>query len=170
MKFAGRATSLDSFLKAYETSEAKRFFAYECIDHLEHLENSELPPYGAFYSRRRSSNRLPAKYTDFVNLLKSGLSSRQAVVNLKLSKPSPIGIESYQYLQQLWKQEQMGSFKDILDCYNNKVFVPILEAMQKFIAFYHDKDIDSLKLVCTLPNLVKMCLLKSADAKRYPFT
>ena len=38
------------------------------------------------------------------------------------------------------------------------------------IAFYHDKDIDMLKLGCTLPNLADICLHKSSDAKFYPFT
>ena len=38
------------------------------------------------------------------------------------------------------------------------------------IAFYHDKDIDMLKLGCTLPNLANICLHKSTDAKIYPFT
>ena len=48
--------------------------------------------------------------------------------------------------------------------------MPTLEAMQKMIAFYHDKDIDMLKLGCTLPNLANICLHKSTDAKFYPFT
>ena len=38
------------------------------------------------------------------------------------------------------------------------------------IAFYHDKDIDMLKLGCTLPNLPNICSHKSTDAKLYPFT
>ena len=38
------------------------------------------------------------------------------------------------------------------------------------IAFYHDKDMDMLKLGCTLPNLANICLHKSTDAKFYPFT
>ena len=42
--------------------------------------------------------------------------------------------------------------------------------MQKKIAFYHDKDIDMLKLDCTLPNLANICLHNSTDAKFYPFT
>ena len=55
----------------------------------------------------------------------------------------------------------MSSFKDFFRWYNNKD-VPTLEAMQKMIAFYHDKDIDMLKLGSTLH--------KSTDAKFYPFT
>ena len=64
----------------------------------------------------------------------------------------------------------MSSSRDILRWYNTKDFVPALEAMQKTIAFYHDKDIDMLKLGCTLPNLANISLNKSTDAKFYPFT
>ena len=170
MNFLGGATSLDSFLKAYKTSETKGFFPYEWFDHPEKMQNPELPPCDAFYSKLRSCNPVETEYTDYVNLLKSGLTTEQAVFKLKLSKLPPTGIENYHYLQQIWKQEQMSSFKDFLRWYNNKDVVPTLEAMQKMIAFYHDKDIDMLKHGCTLPNLANICLHKSTDAKFYPFT
>ena len=64
----------------------------------------------------------------------------------------------------------MRSFKDFLRSYNNKDVVPTLEAIEKLIAFYHDKDIDTLKLGCTLPNLANICLHKSTKTKFYPFT
>ena len=131
MNFLGGATSLDSFLKAYKTSETKGFFLYEWFDHPDGMHNTELRPYDAFYSKIRSYNPLETDYTDFVNLLKSELTTEQAVVKLKLSKPPPTGIENYQYLQQIWKQEQMSSFKGFLRWYNNKAVVPTLEAMQK---------------------------------------
>ena len=44
----------------------------------------------------------------------------------------------------------MSSFKDFLRWCNNKHVVPTSRAMQKLIASYHDKDIDMLKLACTL--------------------
>ena len=64
----------------------------------------------------------------------------------------------------------MSSFNDFLRWYNNKDVVPTLDAMQKMIAFYHQKDFDMLKLGCTLRNLANICLYKSTDAKFYPFT
>ena len=64
----------------------------------------------------------------------------------------------------------MSSFKDFLRWYNNKDVVTTVEAMQKMIAFYHDKDIDMLKLGCTLPNPANIYLHKSIDAKFFPFT
>ena len=64
----------------------------------------------------------------------------------------------------------MSSFKEFLRGYNNKNVVPILEAMQKIISFYHDKDLDMVKLACTLPSLADICLHRSTDAKFYPLT
>ena len=40
---------------------------------------------------------------------------------------------------------------------------------KKMIAFYQDKNIDTLKIGCTLPNLVNIFLHNSTDAKFYPF-
>ena len=139
MNFVGGATSLDSFLEAYKASKTKRFFPYEWFDHLDKLQKTKLPPYVAFYSKFRSCNPLEAEYTHYVNQLKNGLTREQAVVRLKLSKPPPTGIENNQYLQQIWEQEQMSSFKDFLRWYNNKDVVPNLQAMQKMIAFYRTK-------------------------------
>ena len=48
MNFLGGATSLDSFLKAYKTSETKGFFPYEWFDHPDKMHYTELPPYDAF--------------------------------------------------------------------------------------------------------------------------
>ena len=71
-------------------------------------------------------------------------------------KATPTRIEKDHYLQQIWKQEKMISFKDFLRWHNNKDDVPTLDAMQKLTAFYHDKNIDMWKLGCTLPNLANI--------------
>ena len=117
-----------------------------------------------------AQNMISTEYEDYVILLKSGLTTGQAVIKLKVSKPPPTGIEKYHYLLQIWKPEQMSSFIEFLRWFENKNVVSTLEAMQKMIAFYHDKDIDMLKVGCTLPNLANICSDKSTDAKFYPFT
>ena len=139
MNFLGGATSVGSFLKAYKTSETKGFFPYEWFDHADKMQNTELPPYDAFYSKLRNCNPLEAEYTDYVNLLKSVLTTQQAVVKLKLLNPPPTGIEIYQYLLQIWKQEQMSSFKDFLRWYNKTDVVPTFKAMQKRLLFIMTK-------------------------------
>ena len=119
LNFLGGATSVDSFLKAYKTSKTKGFFPYECFDQPDKLQTPELHPYDVFYCKVRSCNPLATEYKDYVNLLKSGLTTEQAVIKLKLSKPPPTGIKNYHYLQQIWKQEQMSSFRDLLRWYKN---------------------------------------------------
>ena len=106
MKLLRGATSLDSVLKAYKTSDPKRFFPYEWFDHHDKMQNTELPPYDAFYSKLRS-NPLKTEYPHYVDLSKSGLTVEQAVIKVKLSKPPPTGIEIYQYLQQIWKRPSL---------------------------------------------------------------
>ena len=87
LNFLGGATSLDSFLKAYRTSETKRFFPYEWFDHPDKMQNPELPPYDAFYIKFCSCNPLETECTNYVNLSKSALSTEQAGIKLKQSKP-----------------------------------------------------------------------------------
>ena len=85
--FLDGPTSVDSFLKTYKTSETKGFFSYEWFGHPDKLQNTEPPPYATFYSKHRSCNPPETEYSDYVNLLKGGLTTVQAVVKLKLSKP-----------------------------------------------------------------------------------
>ena len=134
------------------------------------MNNSELPPYDGFFSKLRNVNPLEKDYSDYQNLLSSGLMTEEVLFKMKFSKPPPSGEENYQYLLDMWNQENMRTFKDLLRWYNNKDVVPTLEAMQKMRAFYHKKGIDMLKLGCTLPNLANICLHKSTSAKFYPFT
>ena len=170
MNFLGRKTSLDSFHKAYKTAETKGFFPYKWFDCPQKMNNRELPPYDAFFSKLRNVNPLQKDYSDYQKLLSSGLKTEEALSKIKLSKPPPSREENYQYLLDIWNHENMCTFKDILGWYNNKDVVPTLEAMRKMLAFYHKKGIDMLKLGCTLPNLANNCLHKSTSAKFYPFT
>ena len=87
-------------------------------------------------------NPLEKDYSDYQKILSSGVKSEEALSKMKLSKPPPSGEENYQYLLDIWNHENMCTFKDFVRWYNNKDFVPTLEAMQKMLAFYHKKGID----------------------------
>ena len=89
----GGATCLDSFVKAYKTSETKSFFPYEKFKHPDKLLNKQLPSYDASHSKLRNCNTVQAKHTDYINLLKRGFTTEQAVVTLKLLKLPLTGIE-----------------------------------------------------------------------------
>ena len=90
--------------------------------------------------------------------------------NKKIYEPPATVQENYQYLTNVWQQENIRTFKDFLRSYSHQYVVPTLEAMQKMVDFYHNKGIGMLKLGCTLPNLANICLHKSTTAKFYHFT
>ena len=73
MNFLGGATSLDSILKAHKTAETKSFFPFECFECPQTMNNSELPPHDAFFSKLRKVNPLEKDYSDYQNLLSRGL-------------------------------------------------------------------------------------------------
>ena len=77
MKFLGGATSLASFLKVYKASETKGFFPYEWFDTVDKLENEELPPYEAFFSKLRNNNPLDKDFEDYQKLRSSDLMSNK---------------------------------------------------------------------------------------------
>ena len=109
--FLGGAKNLDSLLKAYKISETKGHFPYERLNHRDTIKKTKFSPYGAFYSKICSCNPLEVEYGDCFDPLKSGMTTKQAIVKLKLTKPPPARAENYQYLQQIWKQQQMSSFR-----------------------------------------------------------
>ena len=96
--------------------------------------------------------------------------TEEALSKMKLSKPPPSSKENYEYLIDIWNQENMCAFKDFQRWYNSKDVVPTMEAMQKMLAFYREKGRDMMKLGCTLPYLAKNGLHKSTSANFFPFT
>ena len=148
MNILGGATSLNSFHKAYKTAETEGFFPYEWFDCPQKMNNSELPPYDAFFSKLRNVNPLEKDYSDYQKLLSSGLKTEEALSKMRFSKPPPSGEENYQYSLDIWNHESMCTFKYFLRWYNNKDVVPTLEGLQKTLAFYHKKGTEFLKHGC----------------------
>ena len=89
MNFLGGGASLDSFLKTFKTSETKGFFLFEKFNCPQKMDNSELPPYDAFFSKLRNVNLLEKDSSDYQNLLSCGLKTEEALSKMKLSKEPP---------------------------------------------------------------------------------
>ena len=136
MKILGAATTLNSFLKAYEASETKGCFPYEWFDNPEKLDFPELPPYEAFFSELRNKIPLDKDFVDYEKLNKSGLHKQQALKKLQIKTVPLCGLDNYKYLQDSWKQNGMTPFKDFLKWYTNNDVVPTLETMQKMTHFF----------------------------------
>ena len=101
MNFLRGATSLDCFLKAYKTSETKRFFPYEWFDSVEKLSQQSLPAYDEFSSQLRNCNPLD-KTLKNQNLTNVACNIEEALPKIELSEIPPTGQEKYVYLQ-VWK-------------------------------------------------------------------
>ena len=101
--------------------------------------------------------------------MESGKKEIDVLRELGLKEKPLSGKANYVLLEKLWKMEKMKTFRDFLRWYNNKDVVPTLQALKKMMKLYRDKEIDMLKLGCTLPNSATICLQKSTDRKFYPF-
>ena len=89
---------------------------------------------------------------------------------MRLSEIPLTGEENYSYLQKVWEQGKMQSFRGFSRWYKNKDVVPTLEATHKMVESQYNKGIDKLRLGCILPSVATICLHSSTNAKIYPFT
>ena len=63
--FLRGATNVDSFLKAYKTSEARRFFSKEWFNHPIKMIDRDLPPCEAFHNTLGNCNPHEKEYLDY---------------------------------------------------------------------------------------------------------
>ena len=106
--------NLKSFFKAFGISEKKGFFPYDCFTHAGQLDETTLPTYETFYSTNKNCNVLEEEYISFQKLVDQGKSEREALQILHLTSKPKTGPENYQWLQQLWTENQWSTFADIL--------------------------------------------------------
>ena len=132
------------------------------------MQSTELLLLDAFYTKFRRWNPLEWEYNDYGNFWKNGLTTEQAVIRLKQSKPPPTGNGNYQDLEQIWQQEQMNSLQDF--------FAEIRRKCGDNFEGNAKKDCPSSRLkyryakawlYFNLPNLAIVCLHISTDATFY---
>ena len=156
MNFLGGATSLDSFLKAYKTAETKGYFPYERFDCPQKMNNSELPPYDAIFSKLRNMNPLEKNYSDYQKLLGSGLKTEEALSKMKLPN---------HHLQERKTTNICLIYGIMRICAHLKTFYA--GTTTKTLS-QHSKQCKKCWLFITRKELT--CLHKSTSAKFNPFT
>ena len=72
LNFLGGATSLDSFLKTYQSEETKGYFPYEWFDSSTKLDCNHLPPYDSFFGKLKNLNLLEKGFCQFKKMMESG--------------------------------------------------------------------------------------------------
>ncbi len=77
--------------------------------------------------------------------------------------------EEYQVCVDAWKDNNMKTFKDFLEWYNNLDVLPFIEAIEKMKQFYIDKRLDIFKDGVSLPGLFLKYLIRTTKEQFYLF-
>ena len=84
-------------------------------------------------------------------------------------KGKNISDEDYKTCLDAWKNNNMKTFKDFLEWYNNLDVIPFVEAIEKMKVFYKNKKLDLFKDGVSLPGLVLKYLINSTKDEFYLF-
>ena len=78
-------------------------------------------------------------------------------------KQKNISVEDYQFLQKVWKEKEMKTFRDLLIWYNNLDVGPFVEAVEKLQSFYQKQGIDIFKNAISVPGIARQLVFQSAN-------
>ena len=83
---------------------------------------------------------------------------------LRLTSKPKTGSENYQWLQQLWTENQWSNFADFLKCYNDLDVTPMIQAIENMIEFYKQKHTDFMHQAISLPGVeMRVCFISITD-------
>ena len=151
LQFLAPGYNLKSFFKAFGVSEQKGFFPYYYFTSAEQLDKITLPPYETFYSTIKGCNVLEEEYSAFQKLIDQGKSEQEALQTLRLPTKPTTGPENYQWLNDLWNENQWSTFADYLKWYNDLDVTPMLHAIENMNEFYKNIRIDQAIQFLVLP-------------------
>ena len=164
LQFLAPGYNLKSFFKAFGVTEQKGFFPYDYFIHADQLDETTLPPYETFYSTIKNCNVLEEEHTVFQKLVDQGTSEQEALQLLCLNCKSKTCPENYQWLQQLWTENQWSTFADFLKWYNNLDVTPMIQAIKNMNDFYKQKHTDFMHQAISLPGVaMRVCFNSITD-------
>ena len=164
LQFLSPGYNLKSFFKAFGITEQKGFFPYDYFIHTDQLNETTLPPYETFYSTIKNGNVLEEEHTVLQKLVNQGTSEQEALQILCLTSKPKTGPENYQWLQQLWTENQWSTFADFLKWYNNFFVTPIIQAIENMNDFYKQKHTDFMHQAISLPGVaMRVCFNSITD-------
>ena len=111
------------------------------------------------YSTIKGCNVLEEDYATFQKLIDQGKSEQEDLQILRLTSKPKTGPENYQWLNDLWNENQWSTFADFLKWYNDLDVNPMIQAIEKMNDYYKDKNADFMHQAITLPGIAKrICL------------
>ena len=138
LQFLAPGYNLKSFFKAFDANKEKGFFPYDYFISADQLNEITLPPYETFYFTIKRCNVLEEEQAAFRKLNEQGKSEQQTLQILRLTSKPKTGLENYQWLQQLWVENQWSIFADFLKWYNDLDVNPMIQAIEKMNDYYED--------------------------------
>ena len=158
LQFLAPGYNLKSFFKAFGVGEQKGFFPYDYFTHADQLDETTPPPYETFYSTIKNCNVLEEDYATFQKLINQGKSEQEALQALRLPSKPKTGPENYQWLQQLWDENQWSTFADYLKWYNDLDVTPMIQATENMNEFYKNIRIDFIHQAISIPGVaMRVC-------------
>ena len=107
---------------------------------------------------------LEEEHTAFQKLIDQGKSEQEALQILRLTSKPKTGPENYQWLQELWTENQWSTFADFLQWYNDLDVTPMLQAIENMNDFYKNICIDFIHQVISLPGVaMRVCFNSITD-------
>ena len=164
LQFLAPGYNLKSFFKAFSVIEQKGIFPYDYFTHADQLDETTLPPYETFYSTIKNCNILEEEYASFQKLLDQGKSEQEALQSLRLPTKPKTGPENYQWLQQLWSENEWSTFADFLKWYNDLHVTPMIQAIENMNEFYKNIRIDFIHQAISIPGVaMRVCFNSITD-------
>ena len=82
---------------------------------------------------------------------------------LNLKTPPKTGLDNYNELKQLRKNNKWQTMKDFLIYYNNLDVIPFVEALEKMLHLYRENKTDLFKNCVTVPSAARHLLFTSVN-------
>ena len=104
------------------------------------------------------------EYISFKKLADQGTSEQEALEILCLTSKPKTGPENYQWLQQLWTENQWSTFADFLKWYNDLDVTPMIQVIDNMNDFYKQKHTDFMHQAISLHGVaMRVCFNSITD-------
>ena len=165
-------TSYEKFLQTFGVNQRKAFFPYEYFSDTSVLQEPTLPPKEAFYSSLKRFNVLEdaerVKYDRLTITEHKSTEEALSLLGMDTIPESKIN-ENYQAVLKIWDENQMRTFRDYLEYYNNLDVVPMVEGIEKFKMYFTQRGIDIFKECISVPGAARKLLYRSGLQQRASF-
>ena len=100
----------------------------------------------------------------FQKLIDRGKSQQEVFQAFRLPTKPKTGPENYQWLQQLWDENQRSTFADYLKWYNDLDMTSMIQAIENMNEFYRNIRIDFIHQAISIPGVtMRVCFNSITD-------